>query len=275
MIEAKIIADSINPVGDRITTWVLTYPRFIHSEIMTHRVFSRNAASSRAIPVQKMIDNIETNPATPIHWGKNQKGMQAEEELTPELQSEAAQQWLAAAKDAIKNAKALLGIGVHKQIANRLLEPFAHMTTLLTGTEFENFFGLRAHKDAQPEFRALAEKMLALYNESTPTSLAHGGWHIPFGDQMPTTLLPEKLKIATARAARVSYLTFEGKIDKDKDFELHDDLADNGHWSPFEHCAYALDTSRRSGNFVGWEQYRKLFQQENRKDNRVIKKTHC
>lgn len=295
MIEAKIIADSVNPCGNRITTWVLTYPRFIHSELMTHRAFSRNAASSRAIPVQKMIDAVWNNTAGPEHWGAQQRGMQADNQIHPDKIPYAIAAWDDAMRDAVRHAKSLLELGVHKQVANRLLEPFSHMTTLVTATDMDNFFALRAHKDAQPEFQILAFKMLELYNSSTPTQLAAGEWHIPFGDRMPEWIeedcpvdadearkcmvvshkitLEERLMIATARAARVSYLTFEGDIDFRKDFALHNDLSTSGHWSPFEHCAQAMAFPARSGNFFGWKQYRQTFKNQNRIDDR-IKKYH-
>lgn len=331
MIHAKILLDSVNPSGNRITSWVLTYPRFYHSEVMTHRVFSRNAASSRAIPVKKMIDEIRINAAMPIFWGKNQSGMQAKEELDDILQNykvtqvnadgitgsvmnvtakqAAKHEWLAARDSAIKHAERMLELGLHKQIANRILEPFMHMTVILTGTEFENYFSLRAHADAQPEFQDLAYKMLDLYQSNEPKLLREGEWHIPFGDNLDDARLTEllrkdprvdtptrgaygeytdgnwtvenvfrwkqeyKIKIATARCARVSYLNFEGKDDYLKDIELHDVLSSSGHWSPFEHCACSLGNSEWSGNFRGWKQYRKFFPQENRGDDRVKRQT--
>ena len=306
MINAKILLDSVNPVGNRITSWILTYPRFFHSEIMTHRVFSRNAASSRAIPVKRMIDDIRQNCAMPIFWGKNQPGMQAKEELddivkrreitvspvgnsldpytlTVTDKHAAKHEWLIARDSAIKHAEKMLELGVHKQIANRILEPFMHMTVILTGTEFENFFALRAHPDAQPEFQELAYKMLDIYQLSEPKKLKEGEWHIPFGDKLDETRLTElyyqtaipheelKLRIATARCARVSYLNFEGKDDYNKDIELSETLSSSGHWSPFEHCAMAMSASEFSGNFKGWKQYRKTFYEENRGDGRVQK----
>jgi thymidylate synthase ThyX len=304
MINAKILLDSINPVGNRITSWILTYPRFFHSEIMTHRVFSRNAASSRAIPVKRMIDDIRQNCAMPIFWGKNQAGMQAKEELddivkrreilvspvgnsldpytlTVTDKHAAKHEWLAARDSAIKHAEKMLELGVHKQIANRILEPFMHMTVIITGTEFENFFALRAHPDAQPEFQDLAYKMLDIYQLSEPNKLKEGEWHIPFGDKLDETRLTElyyqtaipheelKLRISVARCARVSYLNFEGKDDYNKDIELSETLSSSGHWSPFEHSAMALSTREYSGNFKGWKQYRKTFNEENRTDGRV------
>ena len=306
MINAKILLDSVNPTGNRITSWILTYPRFFHSEILTHRAFSRNAASSRAIPVKRMIDDIRQNCAMPIFWGKNQAGMQAKEELDDIIKRReilvspvgnsldpytltvtdkhaAKHEWLAARDSAIKHAEKMMELGVHKQIANRIIEPFMHMTVIITGTEFENFFALRAHPDAQPEFQDLAYKMLDIYQLSEPNKLKAGEWHIPFGDKLDETRLTElyyqtaipheelKLRISVARCARVSYLNFEGKDDYNKDIELSETLSSSGHWSPFEHSAMALSTSEYSGNFKGWKQYRKTFNEENRGDGRVQK----
>jgi thymidylate synthase ThyX len=266
MIEAKILADSINCKGNRLTSFILTYPRFIHQEVLTHRVFSRNSASSRAIPVQKMIERIQASPAMPIVWGKNQRGMQASEEVQGEQLQQAQNIWLRSMDSAVVHAQSLLELGIHKQIANRLLEPYAHMTTIVTATEFGNFFNLRAHKDAQPEFQELAFLMLEAYKDSKPVRKKAGEWHLPFADQyiQEGLSLEELLKITTARAARISYLNFEGDIDHVKDYELHDSLLSSGHWSPFEHCARALRSSKFVGNFRGWFPYRKMFANENR-----------
>jgi thymidylate synthase ThyX len=266
MIKAKIIADSINTYGNRITSFLLTYPRFIHSELMTHRMFSRNAASSRAIPVEKIIKSISEEPAMPCVWGKNQRGMQAEEALSGVELEKAMKIWHLSKRRQIKYAQMLLQLGLHKQVANRILEPFMHMTTLVTATEYANFFNLRAHKDAQPEFQELAFLMLEEYISSEPKVLQIGSWHLPFADKYLDENLSEAqlLKIVTARAARLSYMTFEGDIDHNKDYDLHDKLIESGHWSPAEHPARALGKPERSGNFVGWLQYRKLFTNENR-----------
>lgn len=266
MIEAKILCDSINTAGDRITTFLLIYPRFILAELNTHRIFSRNSASSRAIPVEKMIQRVINNTATPIYWGKNQKGMQANEELSDFDKGLSEGIWLAAMINAVKKAKKLVNIGVHKQIANRLLEPFMHITTIVTATEFGNFFNLRAHKDAQPEFQELAFQMLVLYKDNKPVLKEPGQWHLPFADKYVDDGLTETqlLKIVAARAARLSYLNFEGDVAHHKDYDLHDNLSGSGHWSPFEHPAQALDKSDRWGNFIGWKPYRKFFAQENK-----------
>lgn len=337
-ITAQIIADSINPVGNRITSWVLEYPRFIHSEVMTHRMLSKNSASSRAIPTEKIIQAIINNPAMPVWWGKNQSGMQAKEELEnaePKIRfvdnilpddpwhpkrigpmekpdgtmgqayaltdlDAAKVTWLESRDLMIKKARELLGLGLHKQIVNRILEPWFHMRIILTGTEFENFFALRAHPDAQPEFQALAYKMLDLYNTSVPKILKAGEWHIPFGDSFdegkykdlisnaPNDFMCHgntyysnprdlremvKIKVAIARCARVSYLNFEGKDDYASDIKLCDRLfgATPRHLSPTEHVAQAQDNDSFIGNFRGFKQYRYTFPDQNLTDSRVKK----
>lgn len=265
MITAKIIADSVNKPSNskRITSFVLTYPRFIHAELLTHRMFSRNAASSRAIPISKFIEDVLTDPALPVHWGKTQKGMQADNEVDEETKTKAIILWNEARDSAVEYAKKLKELGLHKQVVNRILEPYFHITTLLTATEFDNFFKLRAHKDAQPEIRELAYKMLECYQNNKPEEKDLDEWHIPFGDKYTSGLsLEQKLKIATARAARVSYKTFDGEINFEKDYELHDNLLADGHYSPFEHCAQA-----KFGvfdNFCQWKSYRYSLKHERR-----------
>lgn len=260
--DVKILADSLNPVGNRLTTFQLTYPRFIHSELLTHREFSRNSASSRAIPVKKMLRNISEFPVTPIHWGKNQKGMQADFEID-EI-DEAIKIWLEARDNAVKSATALMDLGVHKQIANRLVEPFMWITVIMSTTNLAHFKHLRVSPNAEPHFQKLARMISDEYVKNEPKNLKHGDWHLPLvgfdgDDALPIT---ERVKLSTARCARVSYLTHEGLRDVDKDIDLHDRLLTNGHWSPFEHPAMALDEPVRSGNFVGFRQYRKFHEGE-------------
>lgn len=309
MIKAEIIADSISPKGHRLTTFILEYPRFIHAEIMTHRVFSKNAASSRAIPIEKMIEQIQQNPAMPVWWGKNQSGMQAKEALDDCAEIEfqyregdteksysslrigtekeiAEGIWLDARDDAIRYVREFQKLGLHKQISNRILEPWFNIRVILTGTDFENFFALRAHPDAQPEFQELAYKMLECYNSSTPKELLSGQWHIPFGDQLDperVTALAEKtstseheirLMIAMARCARVSYFNFEGKDDYEKDAQTAVKLFGSvpRHLSPTEHVAMCTNLNTQYGNFFGWKRFRKFFDDENLNDSRICKK---
>ncbi len=293
MIKSEIIADSINPHGNRLTTFILEYPRFVHAEFMTHRMFSKNAASSRAIPFEKFVQQIKDNPAMPEFWGKNQSGMQANEELQSLDRGIAKSLWLEARDSAIECAEELNKLGLHKQIVNRILEPWFHIRVICTATEYQNFFALRAHKDAQPEIRVLAEMMLEAYNNSHPKELNTGEWHIPFGGSMDESKIkdiilstepaPEsveflkmeiKKKIAVARCARVSYFNHEGKDDYDADIKLCNRLFGTNpkHLSPAEHVAEAQGNDQFVGNLRGYKQYRKFFIDEDLNDIRVVVK---
>ena len=341
-IEAKIVADSISPQGHRITSFILTYPRFIHSELMTHRMFSRNSASSRAIPFEKMVKMVEEDPFIPIAWQKDHKGMQGNDYIkTVDGLYVVTKYWLEARDRAVKAASDLHSCYITKQLCNRLLEPFMWHTTLVTASEFDNFFELRCPKlyhaatgltynslkdwnnvdneiqwnglscqhpentsGAEIHIQALAESMWDAMNESIPTELKKGEWHIPFCDnideqllsQTVTELYPDwfnhqlsftknieiyKIKISIARAARLSYMTFDGEINYKKDLELYNRLLASKHMSPFEHCAKAMsddeyykffkgevkDPKSYSGNgwcnnFRGWIQYRYLIEND-------------
>jgi hypothetical protein len=301
-ISAKIIADSICPRGKRVTTFELNYPRFIHSEFLTHRLFSRNAASSRAIPVPKMIDNIKANTAMPIHWGAHQRGMQADDECDAFVSSilgyegdeydkpSREQAWDLARNDAIFHAKAFHQAGYHKQIVNRLLEPFQFIKVVCTATEYDNFFWLRSHKDAQPEIRELSNCMYKAYQESEPTFLRIGEWHVPYVDTFRASdgdasleyivgnigvSLEAALKVSSSCCAQVSYRLTDNSLEKAE--MLYSLLVDAKpvHASPFEHqctpmdCEVDLDTEGvtgytnglgyNSGNFFGFIQHRQLI----------------
>jgi thymidylate synthase ThyX len=266
MFRVLILCDSISKQGARLTTFELQYPRFIHSELMTHRNLSRNAASSRAIPNKKILESVTKDPAMPIWWGKNQPGMQANEEVDDQVKEWVKYGWLYARDQALSTAEKLSALGLHKQVVNRILEPYFNITTIVSGTDFGNFFNLRCHKDAQPEFKHLADMMDEVYHTSTPTLIEDGDWHLPliFKEDINETLEVKK-KLSTARCARVSYVTHDGRRDIQADLDLHDKLSSSGHWSPFEHVATPMmNGSWRSGNFRGWQQYRKEFVNENR-----------
>ena len=254
--QATVIADSINPCGDRLTTFVLTYHRMIHSEFMTHRMLSKNSSSSRAIPVDKMIAKAIEDDVYPLHWGKNQKGMSAKQEIDEAAKDMAMRIWEEHRQSSILAAEMLVDIGVHKQVVNRLLEPFSTITVICSGTEYQNFFDQRCHPDAQPEIQALANKMKAAYDASKPEKLDEGEWHIPLIKEIPT--VGDLVKISVGRCARVSYLNHEGKDDPKADINLHDRLLASKppHFSPFEHVAMALGTSEARANFTGFESYR-------------------
>lgn len=279
----SVIADSYSVRHPRITTVQLCYPRFIHSELMTHRVFSRNASSSRAIPVAKMIEQVRNNPAMPVHWGKNQPGMQAREELEGMDLVRAKARWLLAAESAANHAHVLAEIGAHKQVINRILEPFQWMHTIVTSTQWSNFFDLRTHKDAEPNIQHLANMLKAAMAASEPQELSTGKWHIPYVKQLKhpggkqvfvrgddVLSLEDALITSAARCARVSYLSHDGKettIEQDRELftklvvRSHDST-DPIHASPTEHqaCAdeYGADYLNKDmhRNFYGWNQFR-------------------
>lgn len=274
-IEAKIICDSVGPNGVRLTTYVLKYPRFIHSEFMTHRMFSRNASSSRAIPFEKQVKMIEEDPAMPLEFRKNQKGMQAGEALSEKDQEKAKWAWLTACDETIGHARKLDLLGVHKQYVNRLLEPFAHISVVVTATEWNNFFALRHHSMAQPEIAELAKQMWYVYQKHQPIVLEAGDWHLPFlnGEELRSSFpIENKIKSSVARCARVSYLNHEGKhCTYEEDYKLYDRLLGNApiHASPAEHQAqahpmiYENQVLKWSANFKGWTQYRQTLKDQN------------
>lgn len=265
MITATIIRDSVGPHGHRLTTFLLVYPRFILAELNTHRMMSRNSASSRAIPIMTMLKAIEATPAMPTVWTSNGKGMQAGPPLPPEDAEAAKAEWLDACRDAIHHAQHLATKGAHKSIANRLVEPFMHMQTLLSATEWPNFWAQRISRQAQPEFHELAWKMGMAYAASVPRTALFGDWHIPLADAADKGRPMEQLKkIATARAARTSYTNFDGTSSVAADMALHDHIVDQRHMSPFEHTACCMpEREVRQGNFKGWVQYRATFHDEN------------
>jgi thymidylate synthase ThyX len=282
-ISAKVIADSRYFNGPRLTTFVLKYPRFIHSEFMTHRVFSRNASSSRAIPVAKMIQAVKDDPAMPVYWGKNIPGMQAAEELSaPEIEDMKGF-WISARNEAIRHAEEMVSRGLHKQIANRILEPWMHIEVVVTATDWDNFYALRNHSMAQPEIQELARKMLEAHNNSTPEALLPGQWHLPFieeddlGMLVHYSITSEKddptlfAKVSAARCARVSYLNHEGnKTTIEEDLNLYTRLmgGEIKHASPTEHQAMVptlnqtLNNRYPKSNLLGWIQHRKMIDGE-------------
>lgn len=262
-ISAKVIADSVcKNTGVRLITMELEYPRFIHSELMTHRMFSRNAASSRAIPVERMIENIKARTGMPIHWGKNQAGMSAKEvhndgvlvDETLTMNKEDA--WAVARDRGIDMAHAFHKAGYHKQIVNRLTEPYQMMKTVVSATEWANFFELRLHPDAQPEFQELARVMKLAQDASVPVVLEAGQWHVPYFDQGYFAIdyygqgdwfhtdatghiwqLGEALAISASCCAQVSYRRLDDSLEKAQ--MIYDKLITSKpeHASPIEHQA--------------------------------------
>lgn len=291
MISAKIIADSVGKTGVRITTMELEYPRFIHAEFMTHRMFSRNAASSRAIPVEKARQKLIDEPAMPIRWGANQSGMQAK--MADINDTDGAQDlWLAARWAAIEASDGLAKLGLHKQWCNRLTEPFSHIKVVVTSTEWDNFYALRLHPDAQPEIMELARVMKEAHDNSDVKALQDTDWHVPYYhggvwrgcgdhggervDQFGSTL-GDALAISASCCAQVSYRTLDDSLEKAKKIFERLIVSEPMHASPFEHQATPIPTRKGdltdyfqtegfthrdvngipwSANFRGWIQYR-------------------
>lgn len=269
-IEVKILADSVHMAeggrSSRLTTMQLKFPRFIHAEFMSHRVLSRNASSSRAIPVQRLIEDVERDPAMPMYWGRNEPGMQASTELSEDEKRRAIAIWNDVRRDSIQYARFLaFSCNAHKQIVNRLLEPFSHISVVVSSTKWQNFFALRCHPAAQPEMRLLAEAMREARRASTPRVLAPGEWHLPYiTDDMRGRDSLELCKISAARCARVSYLRHDGTpAPVEEDLTLFERLAHAKppHASPLEHQAratshYRLDEVRKSNFHGDWRQFR-------------------
>lgn len=297
MIEAKVIKASINKyTGTKIVTFELDYPRFIHAEIMTHRLFSRNAQSSRAVPVTKTLE-VNQSYVKPLVYGRNKSGMSSAE-LLPLLAREQAESiWDSAAHHAFVYSKALSDIGLHKQWANRITEPFSRIKVVVTATEYDNFFWLRIDPDAaQPEIVLLAEKMKEAYDLATYNELEEGQWHLPYivtvhdprdrtqryfdsnGSELD---LDSAVKISASCCAQVSYRKLDET--REKALEIYDRLfsGPKPHLSPVEHQACAINPEKVSeysswpigvthkdrynnywsGNLKDFVQYRQILQQ--------------
>lgn len=292
MIKVKVIADSVNEFnGKRLTTFEIEYPRIILSEFNTHRMLSKNSSSSRAIPENAMLDHLSANYFSPSAWAENRAGMTAGVRLSNEDSEKATQVWKNALDEVIVAVKMLYELKVHKQWANRLLEPFQIMKTVVSGTEWENMFYLRNHPDAQPEFQLLAEKMEEAYDISTPVTLREGDWHLPYygsgywinGESKD--LLEDAIKISVSCCAQTSYRKQDDTLEKAN--VVFDRLnigssTDPAHASPLEHCGTPITMNKAdyfvdpedwqegvtalhrqlgwmSGNLAGWVQYRQLI----------------
>lgn len=297
--EVKVLAASQNVyTGKKIVTFELDYPRFIHSEILTHRQFSRNAQSSRAVPINKTLE-ANASFVKPLVWGKNKAGMSSTEVLQGVELESAKELWDCAARNAFAFSKALGEVNLHKQHVNRITEPFSRIKVILTATEFDNFFWLRQDKDAaQPEIVELANKMKEAYDNTTCTALRNWQWHLPYvttqtgetsqryfdsnGDELS---LKNALKVSASCAAQVSYRKLDDS--KQKALEIYDRLfaGPKPHLSPVEHQAMCFDPQDKSalsefdgfiaiglthvdrnnkfwsGNFMDFIQHRQVIQQ--------------
>jgi len=278
--KAQVLADSVSPDGVRLTTLEVTFPRFILAEFNTHRMFSRNSASSRAIPTEILIERVRTNPFIPETFNKRIKGMGVGETLEDKLHRRAEDEWRQAAIDAAYSAEKLMEIGIDKSRANRLLEPFLWHTVIVSATEWDNFFALRANPAAQPEMEIIARLMRSTMEMSFPRLVDYGEWHTPLAeareglDAHETTYNSafvnwEIVKLLSAsRCARVSYDRQHDDEAQEATIARANRLIDSFHLSPFEHVAKPMDQAtvmpeiKFSGNFRGWVQMRKQIPNE-------------
>ena len=280
-MQAKIILDSVSPDGIRLTTFHLRYWRSIHAELMTHRDFSRNARSSRAVPSKVLL----TEPIFLPTFGMNQPGMQAsDEELFPGLQEKWEKEWQELAEITRSYVKKWQANGMHKQWANRPLEWFGWIDVLVSSTRYENFWALRVSEYAQPEFLDLATAMQKLMMQSDPQLLCPGEWHLPYiqQEELITYGLETCKMLSAARCARLSYKPFDGSDSPQAEQDRYERLVVSRpvHASPVEHQATPDEVTHRKkswsilpptltwrfpdlhGNFHGWIQNRKLIPNE-------------
>ena len=298
----NVLADSVSPDGVRLVTMEVTFPRFILAEVNTHRMLSRNSASSRAIPTEKQIARVMENPFVPETFNKRVKGMGVGDAFSEEEQAEARETWLYARDEAVRAATKLNEQGLDKSRANRLLEPFMWHTAIISATEWDNFFGLRDHPAAQPEFQIVARMMREALADSPSQRLDYGMWHLPLltetelaklcswrkadPNETPQHKIDEAIEhwkmVSASRCARVSFDKHTDTEPIKKTIERAKILMGNGHFSPFEHVArpmehggtdnqydpnYELGPARAfAGNFRGWVQMRKEIPHESRFD---------
>lgn len=281
-VSVKVIEDSLSGHrGERLTTLEVRFPKIILPEVLTHRVFSRNTASSRAIPISKMIKSCRADMYVPKHWGANQSGMQAHKEVSNTRKHIAKVVWITAAYIAMAFTWLLSKLGLHKQVANRLLDPFVHVTMIITSSEWGNFLKLRNHEDAEPNIRNLAELIADALRSSEPKLLKEGEWHLPYvtEKQRREYSCDEQVVISTACCASVSYKTVDGKpMTLERAYRIYNKLIAScpAHASPCEHQAtpdvgkfvgFTEDFFPANkwgnrylhGNLRGWMQHRKMI----------------
>lgn len=269
-VNAKVIAHSRAPGASDLITLQVRFPWWLLPEMNTHRVFSRNYGSTRAIPIKKLLAEAMRDPALPEVWTGHQPGMQGTYDLTHTQVTCAEEQFFFARDAAVSAVTAMQKIGIAKQNANRLLMPFIHVEGVVTATEWDNFFDLRCHPAADPTMRALAEAIRDAIAGSVPDQQE---MHLPYilpeethiGTDEPDRMWEYLAMISAARCARVSYLNHDGSNpDIEKDLALAKRLVDSKHMSPFEHQARATGDEGTAlwGNFTGWDQHRKMVESQ-------------
>lgn len=253
-MEVKVLLDSVNPYTNvRLTTLHCVYPQFIHQQVLTHRMFSRNSSSLRAISFDRASEEFEIVYPT---WTEEKKGMQGNI-ITDEDKQDLASSYVDCMYNDVRHwCKKLESLGVHHQDINNYLRPFQNIHTVITATDFENFFQQRLHESTKPDMQRLAQLIYTALEESKPEENCH---HAPMlNDLWDSTFSNEQLYlISAARLARISY--FKWQDDPQKDLELAKKLIENNHPSPFEHIAFAQQDNEYYGNFKSWKQLRHIL----------------
>lgn len=265
----NLICDSVNEAGDRLTTFEVKYWRPILPEMNTHRVFSRNAASSRAQPFDaRCKEIIQGNICVPEHWDAEKPGMVGREEFSDDIKKTINDRIQILARNVTSELMALnlwvknaTGDEIHKQYLNRYLEPFCQVTQLISSTEWDNFLKLRTASDAQPEIKDVAILIMDHLMNHKPVERT---LHLPYITNKEFAKFGEETakKVSVARCARVSYKAYAGEGDFERDMRLFERLKRYGHWSPFEHVALADPENfwpKDHRNYKGWCQYRARF----------------
>lgn len=273
---ARIVCDSIGPHGIRLTTMEMMGWQASHPDFMTHRMFSRNAASTRAIPARRFREQATIDPFWPIAWDADQPGMQGYQALNGSQLARAQRAWNRAREFTLEIHHDLTecpieGIGLHKQVANRLLIPHLGILKVVTGIEaaWAHYFHLRCHHAAQKEEAVQAFAAAEAYFASTPIRMPAGGLHLPYVNRSELTRWGKEwaLRHSSARCARVSYMR-QNEVDYEAEERIYARLMNPNtpreydpeepvHGSPMEHPAECLEEAEPSGNFVGWRQHRK------------------
>lgn len=295
-VDVKLLQHSCSPDGISMYSFEVEIPRIILAEWNTHGMLNTNAQSSRAVPTKKLIEEVRRNPYMPSYWGRNQKGMQAYEECNEPVKGDSREAfWDICVQTNCVFAEAFEEAGYHKQIANRVIEPYSHTKLVVSGTEWNNFFNLRIHKDAEPNIREMAVQIYKLIHQSQGEYINNGEWHLPYisryrqegrmkylFDQQEVSL-EEALRISLACVAQVSYRTLN--TDPEIIERIHNNLfPSNGdpiHGSPAQHLATPFKEIQCKGDWQegethrdrdgyswsaqlrGWCQYRKLIPNEN------------
>lgn len=253
---AEVVKHSVTESGKEIITFSLKYGLIVHAELLRHKLLNHSVKSNRAIPCKTIRREVLDDPYVPIHFGSNQPGMVAK--LPHPYQRLVRSVWRAARYPAVGVNWLMDKLGVHKEVCNRLLNSWQWVRQTLTATEFDNFYNLRIHQDAQKDIYVLAKSMYEAKKESSPEVLRAGEWHVPYvdtkrvygiweyydndGTQLSTE---DAMKCSAARCARSSYDNHDGgKSNLQTDSKLYNTLIESEpvHASPCEHIGSPMIT---------------------------------